>query len=486
MRRALRFLLLLTALAILPGGAADAQDGAVIDSIEVALWPEYDKPSVLGLYLVRLDSDEDLPATVRLPLPEGVRSPLVVAAWFPDGRLDDSIEWQVEDDEGTAIVSTVVETTGVWMEFYAPLDVTDDLRAYSFIWPGGVSARSFNFEIMHPVGAVQVDVRPEGQVAVGDDGLTYSRLDLGVLGVDDRPGVELQYERPEVLPSELGALPVRTTDLAALEVALWPEFDRQETLVIYRAQLHEETELPTTVTLPIPIEAGEPHAVATIGDDLNLYVAPYELERMGTWSLVHVESDSRLLQIEFYLDLTIADDRRSFAYYWPGGVDIETFQFEVQRPPSASAFQVTPAAAVQPGLDGLTYLRGTLGPKGVGDEVLISLAYDKSDDRLSLESVSSQPALDRPATTQGGTPDLAERLPIILAGFGVLLVAVGVFAFLRTRAGRTPRSKPRRRRRARQGSDDKLESSPIYCHVCGSQANASDHFCRRCGTKLRN
>jgi rRNA maturation endonuclease Nob1 len=30
-----------------------------------------------------------------------------------------------------------------------------------------------------------------------------------------------------------------------------------------------------------------------------------------------------------------------------------------------------------------------------------------------------------------------------------------------------------------------LDAAAVFCHVCGSKASASDHFCRSCGTKLR-
>ncbi|MGD2161551.1 MAG: hypothetical protein PVH92_00245 [Anaerolineales bacterium] len=485
MRRSALLLVLVILLAVLAVGTVGAQDSASIESIEVALWPEYDRPAILGLYLIRLEPDTDFPAVVSLPLPDGVNEPHVVAAWFPDGRLDDSVEWLVESQAGQQVVTVTVETTGVWLEFYAPLERQDSERIFNFQWPGGLSAGEFRFEVMHPVGSSEVVIQPSGQTADDQDGLTYTRLDLGRLNPEDKPEVSLRYSKPESAPQTPIQPPDMSMPLTLLEVALWPEFDRQDVLVIYRVQLPPETQLPATVMLPIPAEAGEPHAVATIGEDRNLYVASFDVQQAGPWSWVSVESDSLLLQIEFYSDLSIAGNQRAFTYYWPGGVSIDSFQFEVQRPPSASTFRLTPAGAAQVAQDGLTYTRAALGPQDAADLIEVSFAYDKSDDALSIDAVAQQPTLERPTTTQGGTPDLTELLPWILGGFGLLLAGIGLFMLLRMRSARTSTRVPRRRKR-RSSDKDKLESSPIYCHVCGSQASASDLYCRRCGAKLRN
>lgn len=473
-------------IAIFSVGTAAAQEAPAIESIEVALWPEYDRPAMLGLYLVRLEADAALPATVSLPLPEGVDEPHVVAAWFPDGRLDDSLEWEVQSQNGQRVVSATVATTGVWLEFYAEIEQQDRERTYSFQWPGGVSSAAFDFEVMHPVGASDVRVSPQGEITVGQDGLTYTRLDLGRLGPAEMPELEIRYRKAEPLPESASRPPSSAQPLALLEVALWPEFDRRDTLVIYRVQLPAETQLPAVVSLPIPTETGEPHAVATIGDDRNLYVAPYETDTVGDWTWVSVESDSLLLQLEYYAGLAFEGDRRAFSYYWPGGLAIDAFQYEVQRPPNASDLELTPAGVPQAGQDGLSYLRAALGPQNVDEMLAISFAYEKPDATLSIDAVAQQPTLERPATTQGGTPDLTALLPWILGGFGVLLAGVGLFMLLRMRGSRPAMRTPRRRKRRSPEDKAELESSPVYCHVCGSQASASDLFCRRCGTKLRN
>lgn len=57
-----------------------------------------------------------------------------------------------------------------------------------------------------------------------------------------------------------------TPSLSNLEVALWPEFDRPEVLVIYRGLFAPETPLPLLVEIRIPARAGEPTAMAYVGE----------------------------------------------------------------------------------------------------------------------------------------------------------------------------------------------------------------------------
>ncbi|RPI55590.1 MAG: hypothetical protein EHM56_05140, partial [Chloroflexi bacterium] len=63
-----------------------------------------------------------------------------------------------------------------------------------------------------------------------------------------------------------------TQELASLSIALWPEFDRSEMLVIYQGALASETPLPAAVEIRIPARVGRPTAVAFLseaGERLN-------------------------------------------------------------------------------------------------------------------------------------------------------------------------------------------------------------------------
>jgi hypothetical protein len=46
--------------------------------------------------------------------------------------------------------------------------------------------------------------------------------------------------------------------LSTLQIQIWPEYDKPAVLVIYNLTLSDTTSLPTSVSIPIPIVAGEP------------------------------------------------------------------------------------------------------------------------------------------------------------------------------------------------------------------------------------
>jgi len=81
------------------------------------------------------------------------------------------------------------------------------------------------------------------------------------------------------------------------------------------------------------------------------------------------------------------------------------------------------------------------------------------------------------------------RLPYILGGVGLVLIAAGAIVYVRFKRQDYATSQPRKRKRRRKTtgeSREEVDASPVYCHLCGVQAGASDHYCRRCGAQLRH
>jgi hypothetical protein len=277
-----------------------------------------------------------------------------------------------------------------------------------------------------------------------------------------------------------------------LEIALWPEFDRQAVLVIYHVILAENTPLPIQVSLPIPADVGEPHAVAWQNAEGQLFVADYLRVLNGKWAIITVEMESQAAQIEFYQELSFVGADKTFTFEWAGGTAVEEVAYKVQVPVGASNFEVTPPPdRIVTGDFNLTYHEADLGPLSESTTFSIEASYSKSDDLLSADSVETQGPFptSSPVTPEGGTPDVDELLPYILGAFGLGLILLGGYFFLRLRKDQAPPTSRRRSRKAKpkETGDSGLEidASPVFCHNCGTQASVSDHFCRQCGTPLR-
>ncbi|TEU01143.1 MAG: hypothetical protein E3J30_01200 [Anaerolineales bacterium] len=485
MKRTLNVPIILLLLLMLSPSRGIAQSEARLESLKVSLWPEYDRPGVLVLYEARLSPETALPAVIRLPLPDMVKAPHAVAAWYPDGQLDDNVEWHVVQEGAQAFLDIETPTTGVWVEFYSALDVQEENRSFDFLIPGGIEIADLTVEVMHPVGASEVKVMPEGKVEEADNGLMFTDIGLGARSASDEQEITLSYIKPSSTmlsePLQLGS----ASPLERLEIALWPEFDQPGVLVILRGVLSSSVELPAHVEIPVPTMYGEPSAVAIKGPQDQLFAADYQRRVQGQWATIVMEAESAGIWIEFYADLTFEGDKRSFTFLWPGGVDIGEFQYEIQQPWGAANIQVTPTGVAGVHNDGLVYHSAAYGPLSAESQALISFAYEKQGSELTI---NAQPKIDRPDEVRGETPDLSEMLPYILGGVGFVLIVAGVIMYVRFKQLDSPAAQPRKRKRRRKPtvkSREEVDASPVYCHLCGVEAGASDHYCRRCGTQLR-
>jgi hypothetical protein len=467
---------------------ARAREFGAIESLEVALWPEYDRTAILVIYRAHISADSSLPHTVNLPIPTSVGEPNAVATQAADGTLEDADYTRSVDGEW-ATITIETESHDVWLEYYADHTMEGRERSYTFTWPGGVELGNFSYEVQQPLNASDLQITPPGEASFGPDGLTYYRLDLGPQYIASTLDIHLTYTRPAQDLSSAGLVWEDTQGLERLELALWPEYDRSAVLVIYQAQVPAGTPLPATVSLPIPAAIGEPHAVALRGAEGMLLEANYQLVQHGEWATVSMETDSPIVWVEFYSDLAIDGQERGFTFLWPEGIEIESLAFEVQQPVGANEMKITPAGSASMGDDGLNYYRRELGSVSASENFSISLTYDKSTPELSIGSVSPGLSLTRPETTQGRTPDPKVWLPWVVGSFGVLLVSVGVYQYIRLRRERQQAPTPRRRKRAgvkrRDEVGREIDASPVFCHNCGTHASASDRFCRRCGARLR-
>jgi hypothetical protein len=115
---------------------SSAQDDTKISSLEIAIWPEYDRPAALVIYKVRLPENVD---TVTLPIPVSAGDPHAVAAWYPDGALDDNVTWTANRQDNWTLIEVTSETNGVWLEFYDDIEFAGIQRNYAFTWAGDLA-----------------------------------------------------------------------------------------------------------------------------------------------------------------------------------------------------------------------------------------------------------------------------------------------------------------------------------------------------------
>ncbi len=157
-----------------------AQNQVGFSTLEVDLWPEYDKASMLVIYRIQLASDVSLPVDLTLQIPTSAGEPNAVAIRQQDGSLLNTTFTRVVTGEWSNITVTAT-LPEVQIEYYDNEIVFDgDLRQYSYVWNGDYPVENFLLQIQKPFSASSLQVIPEnmGQFGQGSDGLTYFTADV--------------------------------------------------------------------------------------------------------------------------------------------------------------------------------------------------------------------------------------------------------------------------------------------------------------------
>jgi len=211
--RQLRWMLPVVLLARFSLQPAGAQQQPAIERLGVALWPEYDQPSMLVILRVQLAEGTELPAEITLPIPASVGEPLAVAYSTPEGGLLNAPYTRQEQGDW-ALITLTSETPSAQVEYYQPLATSETQRSFTYEWPGGQDLANLTYEVQHPVGAqgMRIDPPPESTVP-RPDGLLYSFADLGQVPGTETRQIQLTYLR------ETSALSIDSTGQTTPPVA---------------------------------------------------------------------------------------------------------------------------------------------------------------------------------------------------------------------------------------------------------------------------
>ena len=266
-----------------------------------------------------------------------------------------------------------------------------------------------------------------------------------------------------------------TASFAKVDIELWPEYDTPEMLVMYSFVLSDDTPLPAEIKLSIP-ENAKLNAVAKLSNGEMLQV-PYDpLIPDGDERILTLVADElTLYRVEYYVPFEKNGVTRNFSLLWENEYDVEALFVEFLEPPDMSNLVSTPAFTDSGDENGITLHALSAGKIKAGERFDLALSYDKSSDNLTVSSMPIE--VSGETESNESSFSLADSLPMILAGVGVVLILGGLLYFFLAGRGDNASSKSRERHKPSGGTK--------YCHECGSRSGGNDKFCRACGVKLR-
>ena len=133
--------ILLVVFVLMPMAQGFAQNPvSVIEALDIEIWPDYDRPSVLVLLTGTLLGDTLLPASVSLPLPKAARLNAVARIDRKDGSMKDDI-FSSTDPPGT--LTFITPDLRFRVEYYLPYTVNENQRSFDYFWLAALSVNNF-------------------------------------------------------------------------------------------------------------------------------------------------------------------------------------------------------------------------------------------------------------------------------------------------------------------------------------------------------
>lgn len=273
--------------------------------------------------------------------------------------------------------------------------------------------------------------------------------------------------------------------LDTLKVELWPEYDREDMLVIYRFSLASDVALPAHVEIHIPSRAGDVYQVAMQDLDGLLYKLDYALDVENEWLVVSFTTPTPDVQLEFYdPELKRAGDQRSYKYEWFGDYQVNQCSVLIKEPLHATNMVSIPSTQPALGFIGNQQIYEVqMGLIEQGTSFTLQMHYDKPDDiLLSSQEENVQPVAPIDDQILGRT-SFNEVLPWVFAMLGIVILFAAILLYVNAR--NYPWQKQNGAQSISKTDYSDVEPKAVYCHRCGKRAIKGDYYCRICGEKLR-
>jgi len=138
---------------------------SVIDSLDIEIWPDYDRASVLILLTGALPGDTQFPASVTLPLPEDAQLNAVARIDSKDGDMKDDI-FSSTDSPGS--LTFITSDLRFRVEYYFPYTVDKGQRSFDYTWLAAIPVNHLQLRVQRPTSASTLNTEPAAANVVRD------------------------------------------------------------------------------------------------------------------------------------------------------------------------------------------------------------------------------------------------------------------------------------------------------------------------------
>ena len=207
-----------------------AQDIQPLPEVEVDLWPEYDRPSMLVIYRITLPPQADYPYAMSFRIPSVAGEPHAIAARQPDGTLI-NLNYELLPGDEWSRIKFLATTPELQIEYYDPsLDLEGATRLFEYRWMGDHAVNNFYIQVQQPSGAVDMRISPGmGNGEIKSDGLVYFSTDVGSLPLGQTFSIHIEYlkETDELSAENIPIEPISpiiqtsTSRLGKLSILPW-------------------------------------------------------------------------------------------------------------------------------------------------------------------------------------------------------------------------------------------------------------------------
>lgn len=174
---------------------ASAQTTVTLSSVEVNLWPEYDQPSMLVIVDYSVSPDTTLPVDLTFRIPSEANLIAVAYSTGEGGWMNAPFTGPTEMGEWQVLTMPIQLYTVHRFEYYQPLTIAGEQRAFSYLWDGAYAVEDFSLTVLEPLDSRSFAMDPSHALIEQLGALTYYESATVSLARGQQYVMNVRYEK---------------------------------------------------------------------------------------------------------------------------------------------------------------------------------------------------------------------------------------------------------------------------------------------------